>query len=157
MAQSQTSYTYDPFGNPSSTGTSSSNTQQYTGRETDGTGLQYNRARYYSPTLQRFISEDPSGFGGGDPNLYAYVGNDPINATDPSGVCPLCAVVAGACLIGAAGGAYYGWTTAGRKDQWQSAARDGWDWSRRHGGGPLWGAAANKFRCIPEDAMSLRQ
>ncbi len=82
----QTSYTYDPFGNPTVTGATSSNTQQYTGRESDGTGLQYNRARYYSPTLQRFISEDPLGFGGGDVNLYAYAGNDPINASDPSGL-----------------------------------------------------------------------
>ncbi len=88
----QTSYTYDPFGKPSSTGATSSNTQQYTGLQNDGTGLQYNRARYYSPTLQRFISEDPLGFGGGSVNLYAYAGNDPINASDPSGNCPWCAV-----------------------------------------------------------------
>ncbi len=82
----QTSYTYDPFGTPTVTGATSSNTQQYTGRESDGTGLQYNRARYYSPTLQRFISEDPAGFGGGDVNLYAYVGNNPATLTDPSGL-----------------------------------------------------------------------
>ncbi len=84
----QTSYTYGPFGTPSSTGASNSNTQQYTGLPSDGTGLQYNRARYYSPTLQRFISEDPLGFGGGSVNLYAYAGNDPINASDPSGLLP---------------------------------------------------------------------
>jgi RHS repeat-associated protein len=60
----QTSFTYDPFGNPTAAGASDANTQQYTGRETDGAGLQYNRARYYSPTLQRFISEDPLGFVG---------------------------------------------------------------------------------------------
>jgi RHS repeat-associated protein len=121
----QTSYTYDPFGNPSSTGAASSNTQQYTGRETDGTGLQYNRARYYSPTLQRFISEDPLGFGGGDANLYAYVGNDPINATDPSGQF---IEVVGQCLFGAAINVGFGYATssiAGRKYTAGDAARDG--------------------------------
>ena len=83
----QTEYTYDPFGNTSSTGSSSSNSAKYTGREDDGTGLYYYRSRYYSPTFQRFISEDPAGFSAGDMNLYAYVGNDPINAIDPTGLC----------------------------------------------------------------------
>lgn len=81
----QTSYTYDAFGNTTQSGTASSNVSQYAGRENDGTGLYYNRARYYSPDLQRFISQDPIGFGGGDSNLYAYVGNSPTNYTDPSG------------------------------------------------------------------------
>ena len=44
------------------------------------------RARYYSPMLQRFISEDPIGFDGGDANLYAYVGNDPVSLRDPLGL-----------------------------------------------------------------------
>jgi len=57
-----------------------------TGRENDGTGLYYYRARYYSPTLQRFISEDPIGFAGGDVNFYAYVGNNPIRYIDPRGL-----------------------------------------------------------------------
>jgi hypothetical protein len=35
---------------------------------------------------QRFISPDPSGFAGGDPNLYAYVGNSPTNSVDPLGL-----------------------------------------------------------------------
>lgn len=39
----------------------------------------------YSPSTQGFISEDPIGFSGGDVNLYAYVSNDPVNYTDPSG------------------------------------------------------------------------
>jgi RHS repeat-associated protein len=55
----QTQYSYEPFGKSSSSGTSSSNSQKYTGREDDGTGLFYYRARYYSPDMQRFISEDP--------------------------------------------------------------------------------------------------
>jgi RHS repeat-associated protein len=81
-----TTYTYDPFGNASQQGAASDNPFQYTGRENDGTGLQYNRNRYYHPGMGRFISNDPIGLGGGDPNLYAYVGNDPMNATDPLGL-----------------------------------------------------------------------
>ena len=50
-------------------------------------GLCYMRARYYDPHIQRFISEDPSGFNGGDPNLNAYCGNNPINFADPFGLC----------------------------------------------------------------------
>jgi RHS repeat-associated protein len=80
-----TQYTYEPFGQTSANGTPSNNSSQFTGRENDGTGLYYYRARYYSPTLQRFISEDPIGFAGGDLNLYAYTANDPVNSVDPSG------------------------------------------------------------------------
>ncbi len=78
------SYTYEPFGNTTATGSSAS-TYQFTGRENDGTGVYYYRARYYSPTLQRFMSEDPLGMLGSGPNLYAYVSNSPINGTDPEG------------------------------------------------------------------------
>lgn len=40
----------------------------------------------YDPTIGRWISEDPIGFAGGDPNLYRYVGNSPTLATDPTGL-----------------------------------------------------------------------
>ena len=57
----------------------------YTGRERDReTGLQYNRARYYDPSIGAFIGQDPIGFGGGDANLYRYVGNSPFNGIDRS-------------------------------------------------------------------------
>jgi RHS repeat-associated protein len=79
-------YSYEPFGATSTTGTASANSFQYTGRENDGTGLMYYRARYYSPELQRFISQDPLGFRGGDANLYGYVGNSPMNGNDPTGL-----------------------------------------------------------------------
>jgi RHS repeat-associated protein len=82
----QTQYTYEPFGKTSASGASSNNTSQYTGRENDSTGLYYSRARYYSPALQRFISEDPIGLAGGDANLYAFVHNDPANSVDSSGL-----------------------------------------------------------------------
>ena len=87
-------YAYDPFGNMTMTG-SSSNTYQYTGREGDGTGLYYYRARYYSPALQRFLSEDPLGFKDGDPDLYAYVSNNPTNFRDPSGRAAIGAIIGG--------------------------------------------------------------
>jgi len=80
-----TSYAYDPFGNTTVAG-SSSNPFQFTGRENDGTGLNFNRARYYSPVAQRFVSQDPLGFAGGDANLYSYGSNDPATLTDPLGL-----------------------------------------------------------------------
>lgn len=84
----QTEYTYDAFGNTSATGSASGNSAKFTGRDDDGTGLYYYRARYYSPKLQRFISQDPIGYAGGDLNLYAYVRNDPVNYQDPRGLWP---------------------------------------------------------------------
>ena len=48
------------------------------------------RARYYDPKAGRFITKDPLGFDGGDVNLYAYVGNNPVNYTDPLGLSAPC-------------------------------------------------------------------
>lgn len=80
-----TQYSYDPFGNTTTSGSSSTNVYQYTGRENDGNSLYYYRARYYSPQLGRFISQDPLEFGGGDVNVYSYAGDSPTNSVDPSG------------------------------------------------------------------------
>ncbi|MBI5756804.1 MAG: RHS repeat-associated core domain-containing protein [Nitrospirae bacterium] len=88
----ETTYSYDPFGNTTVSGIST-NPFQYTGRENDGTGLYYYRARYYSPGMQRFISEDPMGFHGGDFNLYAYVTNNPLKFVDPIGLSIACIYV----------------------------------------------------------------
>ena len=49
-------------------------------------GFYYMRARYYDPEVGRFVSEDPIGFEGGDVNLYAYVGGNPVLFTDPQGL-----------------------------------------------------------------------
>lgn len=78
---------YDSFGNVISQTSSTALTRyQFTGRELDAeTGLQFNRARYYSPAHGRFLSEDPIGFNAQDFNLYRYVGNRPIQERDPSG------------------------------------------------------------------------
>jgi RHS repeat-associated protein len=46
----------------------------------------YARARDYDPVVGRWLQRDPIKFEGGDTNLYAYVGNDPVNYVDPSGL-----------------------------------------------------------------------
>jgi RHS repeat-associated protein len=53
----QAQYTYEPFGFTSQTSAASTNSYKYTGREEDGTGLLYHRARYYRLRLQRFIPD----------------------------------------------------------------------------------------------------
>ena len=80
---------YDSFGQRSYvTGTEADAPRYgYTGREHDAeSGLIYYRARHYDPALGQFLQQDPIGFAAGDLNLYAYVENDPFNATDPSGL-----------------------------------------------------------------------
>jgi RHS repeat-associated protein len=60
---------------------------KFTGREYDAdTGLENNRARWYQASNGRWLSEDPVGFGGADPNLTRYVGNSPTYATDSTGL-----------------------------------------------------------------------
>jgi RHS repeat-associated protein len=78
--------TYQPFGKSTASGTATT-PFQFTGRENDGTGLFFYRARYYSPTYQRFIAQDPIDFRGGI-NLYAYAINNPIIFGDQLGLCP---------------------------------------------------------------------
>ena len=51
----------------------------------DDTKLLHFGAREYDPEVGRWLEKDPSGFGGGDTSLYAYVGNDPVNWIDPDG------------------------------------------------------------------------
>ena len=93
----QAEYTYEPFGATTETG-ADSNPFQYTGRELDATGLYYYRARYYHPGLQRFVSEDPLGFRGGDANVYGYVTNNPLRFTDPVGLLNFLAGVGGSAV-----------------------------------------------------------
>jgi RHS repeat-associated protein len=85
LGEIKTQYNYTPFGTVEVMGEESDNPFQYTGRENDGTGLMYYRARYYSPEMKRFISEDPIGMLGGY-NFYSYVGNGPVNWVDPFGL-----------------------------------------------------------------------
>jgi RHS repeat-associated protein len=82
-------YTYDSFGNLTASTGSLTNSFRYTAREFDTeTSLYYYRARYYDTASGRFLSEDPIGFLGSGTNFYAYVRNNPIDLTDPFGLCP---------------------------------------------------------------------
>jgi RHS repeat-associated protein len=82
-------YAYDPFGNILSQVDAVPQPFKYVGQfgvMTEPNGFYYMRARYYDPQVGRFVSEDPIGFNGGDVNLMAYVGNNPIMGVDPSGL-----------------------------------------------------------------------
>jgi RHS repeat-associated protein len=74
-------FLYDPFGQTTTTATYPF---QFTGRMPVSRTAYYYRARFYSTTTGRFVSEDPGGFAPG-PNLYAYALNNPIIYIDRLG------------------------------------------------------------------------
>jgi RHS repeat-associated protein len=80
-------YAYDSYGTAQESVESLAQRFRYTGREFDAlTGLYHYRARAFDPETARFLQEDPLHFGAGDMNVFRYTGNNPVNATDPSGM-----------------------------------------------------------------------
>jgi RHS repeat-associated protein len=57
------------------------------------TGLHYNYRRYYDADSGRYVTQDPIGVEGGI-NQYKYAAADPVNLSDPTGECPMCAAYA---------------------------------------------------------------
>ncbi len=82
-------YVYNDFGEIATNSTETiANSFKYVGKYgvmTDAPDLLFMRARYYMPSIGRFINKDPIGLMGGL-NLYAYVGNNAINWIDPHGL-----------------------------------------------------------------------
>jgi len=121
---------YEPFGRAYTV--QGSEAYKYTGeKHDDPTGLVYLRARQYDPDLGRFVSADPVLGALGMPqtlNRYAYVVNNPLKYTDPSGACIWDLCIAEAILIGAAIGAgigvgYYAATTPQEQWTWEGAGQ----------------------------------
>jgi RHS repeat-associated protein len=88
-------YVYDPYGTVTvldanwNTRAGSQYAWRYLfqgGRYDSATGYYHFGARDYSPSLGSWLEQDPLGLGAGDPNVYRFVGGNPVNATDPSGL-----------------------------------------------------------------------
>ncbi|MGA7731339.1 MAG: RHS repeat-associated core domain-containing protein [Chloroflexia bacterium] len=78
-------YTYEPYGMVISSTVTVTNPFGFAGEYTDAeSGLIYLRARYYDPPTQQFLTVDP--LLSLTERAYAYVGDNPLNYTDPTGL-----------------------------------------------------------------------
>jgi RHS repeat-associated protein len=121
-------YRSDEYGILAASSGSSSQPFGFTGEPRDATALTYLRARYYDPSLGRFMSRDTwHGLQSvpGSLNDYAYLRNDPLSGADPDGHCgPFCAIAGGIIGgLGGAGGYVVGALATGHTpDPWQAVA-----------------------------------
>ncbi|QIR40677.1 hypothetical protein HCG51_30950 [Tolypothrix sp. PCC 7910] len=129
-------YSYRPFGETLTATEGVANPFEYVGQwgvMNDGNGLDYMRARYYSPSLGRFMNPDPLGQAGGW-NIYAYSLNNPITFIDPEGTLPIIPALLAtplgrafvSAVVGGIGGGFAGGidylyevTNRGRKFCWE--------------------------------------
>jgi RHS repeat-associated protein len=81
---STAAYSYDAFGVPLESTNAGQSQYQFLGQQQDDQLGYYMRARYYDPALGRFWTRDPIEAGS---NSYGYVHNDPVNRSDPTGLC----------------------------------------------------------------------
>jgi RHS repeat-associated protein len=81
---------FDPYGNQYASAGVDSTNRGFTGEQTDSNGLIFLRARFYNPRQGRFLQRDPWKGNENSPvsfNPWLYVSGNPINQTDPSGMC----------------------------------------------------------------------
>ncbi|MBI2767788.1 MAG: RHS repeat-associated core domain-containing protein [Chloroflexi bacterium] len=79
-------YTYDVYGKTATSSGTQANDFQFAGQQTDGTGLQYLRARYYDPETGGFLSRDPLATAAGWPGSPLGYSGNPASFVDPSGL-----------------------------------------------------------------------
>jgi RHS repeat-associated protein len=125
------------------------------------TGLIRFGARDYDPELARWTAKDPSGFAGGDTNLYAYAYGDPVNFVDPNGELAFLVPLAIAALKGAIAGAAISGSIALASELIQSGGSiDCIDWGgvgNSMSDGALWGAAGGAlFQSLGRAYSALR-
>lgn len=99
-------YTYDIYGKKTSSSGSQANEFDFAGQQTDATGLQYLRARYYDPETGTFLSRDPmANAPGWSENSLVYAAGSPSNRVDPRGLWSIIPPsILGGCVMGVGAG-----------------------------------------------------
>ena len=84
------SYEYDVYGTVTSSSGSQASEFEFAGEQTDPSGLQYLRARYYDPATGTFISREPMALiPGWSGHPHAYASGNPARFVDPTGEVPV--------------------------------------------------------------------